>query len=282
VATPNGAYTGPPAYAGYAPYQPRFTQASASNASSSSHQPSTIATSHHRAEDAQPNEAANSTRQHAPPQLQLATSSSSADARPRDANWGGTRGRGSSRGRGGAASRGGPFSRLFIKKPTGIGRGSMAGGWADSPRSAIASREVAVAAAGPSQGKGKERERDPPFHPDGFFAPAPRSQPRTFYSSEQSTLGGQQRLPPPINFPPSASSSANLPCSISPAPILRGPRNSTIIRAPAPIPPPTNPTFNSRLYVSHIPTGTTENQLRSLFDPFGTMYVLSSSSTVAR
>lgn len=242
-----------------------------------------MATSHHRAEDAQPNEQGSYRRPSAPPQLVQVSGSQvplqqqqqRSDATLSSAQKGrGGRSGSSYRGRGG---------QLKISKPRwqASGRGTTAGGWADAqastqPGAPIASGGNSYSVAGGSNGgasrKGKEREYNP-WDGGASFGSTDRPPPPS-----SATARPSHPLPARPYFPPSAY--ANVPTGPSASSYANTSAREAYgySRAPqalaTPIPVPANPTPKvPRLYVSHLPPGTTEQEVRSLFARYGSMYV---------
>lgn len=229
-----------------------------------------LATSHHRAEDAQPNDATTllHRRPAAPPQLVSASQvASTSNLEAQSTTRGAPAGAGAAGGRVGARYKSGRGGNLLIQRPRDGGQQRTAGGWSDGPSQRYHAQD--------GNGKGKEREQVYyPTAPGGSFAPAPwgRGPP----------LGAGLPLRPAFSSNPYPSSSASFPASTSsyantsarsaygyPS---RNSRNIPSAPAPTVIAVPANPLPKvPRLYVSGLPVGVGEKEVRDVFRKYGSM-----------
>lgn len=236
-----------------------------------------VATSHHRPEDVAPNESTSRSlrRPSAPPQLVQVDSL----PRPQDANAPASSSTSSRGGRQGNSCRT-RGSSLFIHKPRGAGaagRATKAGGWSDAsppsrPRAAVAGSYGSLGTGW----KGKERETEP-YNNSTYSAGGPKP---PFASTSSHPLPARPTFPPSsyadIPTGPSSSSYANTSAreaygySRPNAPHYAPPPQPLA----SPIPVPANPLPRTpKLYISHLPPGTAEQHVRSVFARYGSMYV---------
>lgn len=270
----NNGYSNGPPRPGFQPYRSRLPHhpPAPSQAPVASTSAAAASTSHHRPEDAQPNESVAFHRPQAPPQIAVVPppppplapfprppqQNSSARGRGRGALVGGGRGRGT-----------GSNASIFMPRK-GAGRGSVAGSWAPSSRPGGASASSAFPAppqgpSGLSTSKGKEKEVAPSLPSRPAFpmsVPAPPSAPsRPAKASSAPTFYGVPKGPR-ASYPPATAVSV--------------PQNAAYVPR-APVQPAGT---SARLFISSIPNGATADELRYIFAPYGTMYVKCTFSTV--